>query len=107
MESFIEAYKDIDLKLIDAIKSDGDINKIIDERGKVIEGINSIECSKEELREIFLKEGLDKLDKEIETCLIEEKIKIREEIDRVKVIKNAQNGYAMATRKSNVFSREV
>ncbi len=107
MERFIKSYKDIDLKLINAIKSDGDIIKIIEERGKIIESISLLECSKEELRERYLKEGLDKLDKEIEICLIEEKMKVKEEIIRIKVAKNAQNGYASASRRASLFSTKV
>lgn len=107
MRSFIKAYKEIDLRLIDAIKADGNMDEILNEREKVIKSIESIDGSKEELKKLFFAEGLDKLDKEIEKALISEKMKVKEEINKIKVAQSAHNGYAMANRRTNLFSRKV
>ncbi|MDS0524116.1 hypothetical protein NNC19_00410 [Clostridium sp. SHJSY1] len=107
MKDFIRSYKEIDLKLIQAIKSDENIDEILNEREKLLRSIEYIDVSKKDLKELFLSEGLDKLDKEIEETLISEKMKIKEQINKLKTVKNANSGYAMATRRTSLFSKKV
>ncbi|MDR3593983.1 flagellar protein FliT [Clostridium sp.] len=106
-ESFIK-YKDITLTIIEGVKSEEyeQLDEISNQRQLILDNINKINHSKEELKKFYLKYDIDKLDK---TLASEMNIKRQELLEKIKESKKRQtamNGYNSLSAKAVFLSKE-
>ncbi|MDR3593985.1 flagellar protein FliT [Clostridium sp.] len=106
-ENFIK-YKDITLTIIEAVKSEEYelLDEIFQQRQLILDNINKINHSKEELKKLYLKYDIDKLDK---TLASEMKVKRQYLLEKMKENKKRQvamNGYKNLSAKAVFLSRK-
>lgn len=108
--SYIEKfnrYRDINLHIINSIKENRENLNLFKEREEAINEILSLDLDKVKIKRIYLDEGLDMLDRELEYILKEKMVSIKAEIRQVKDRKQANLRYATANRSSSFFSKRV
>jgi hypothetical protein len=106
-ENFIK-YKDITLTIIEGVKSEEyeQLDEIFQQRQLILDDINKINYSKEELNKFYLQYDIDKLDK---TLASEMNVKRQELLEKIKENKKRQvamNGYNNLSAKAVFFSKE-
>ena len=108
LEEIFIKYKDITLTIMEIVKLENyeKLDEFFSQRQLILENINSLNCSKEELRKFYIKYNLDDLDKTLEKEMKKRKeellIKIKENQKR----KRAMNGYNNLQAKAVFLSRE-
>ena len=105
-EIFIE-YKEIDLKIINSLKEDKEDAELMEERGKIIKRIVSLNMDKSEAEKVYQDMKLQDLDKEIETILKEKMEDVKNDIKKLARGKAATKSYAAANRSGNFFGTKV
>lgn len=107
-ESFGE-YKNITLNIMERVKEENyeKLDEFFGQRQLILDNINKLNCSKEELKKIYLKYNLDKLDK-----TLEEEMKNRKEALLIKIKENqkrkmALGGYNNLSARAVFLSREL
>lgn len=106
-ENFIK-YRDITLTIIDGIKTEEyeQLDEIFKQRQVILDNLNKINYSKEQLKKFYLQYDIDKLDKILES---EMKVKRQELLEKIKENKkrqSAMNGYNNLSAKAVFLSKE-
>ncbi|MGK0468063.1 MAG: hypothetical protein ACJAX4_003382 [Clostridium sp.] len=107
-ENFIE-YKDITLTIIEIIKVEEyeKLNEKFQQRQLILDDMNKINYSKEELQKLYLKNGIEKLEKilasEIETRKSDLLVKIKDNQNK----KIGMTGYNNISAKAVFLSKEA
>ncbi len=106
-ENFIK-YKDITLTIIEIIKAEEyeKLDEIFQQRQLILDNINKINYSKEELRKFYFQYDIDKLDK---TLASEMKVKKEDLLEKIKGNQKRQvamKGYNNLSAKAVFLSKE-
>jgi hypothetical protein len=106
-ENFIK-YKDITLTIIEGVKSEEyeQLDEIFQQRQLILDHINKINHSKEELKKFYLQYDIEKLEK---TLASEMKVKRQDLLEKIKENKKRQtamNGYNNLSAKAVFLSKE-
>lgn len=106
-ESFIK-YRDITLSIIDTVKAEEyeKLDEIFNQRQLILDYVNKIKYSKEELKKFYLQYDIDKLDK---TLASEMKVKKENLLGKMKENKKRQvamKGYNNLSTKAVFLSKE-
>lgn len=106
-ENFIK-YKDITLTIIETVKSEKyeQLDEIFQQRQLILDDINKINYSKEELKKFYFKYNIDKLDKTLDS---EMKVKRQDLLEKIKENKKRQvamNGYNNLSAKAVFLSKK-
>ena len=106
-ENFIK-YKDITLTIIETVKAEEyeKLDEIFQQRQLILDNINKINYSKEELKKFYLQYDIEKLDK---TLASEMKVKREDLLEKIKENKKRQvamKGYNNLSAKAVFLSKE-
>lgn len=102
-------YKDITLIIIERVKANeyNKLDEIFQQRQLILDDINKINYSKEELRKFYFKYELDKLDKLLNSVMTLKKEGLLKEINEGKKRQVGMNGYNNLFSKAVFFSKEI
>lgn len=108
LEENLIKYKDITLTIIEGVKSEEyeQLDETFKQRQLILDNINKINYSKEELNRLYLQYDIDKLEK---ILVSEMKVKRQELLEKIKESKKRQvamNGYNNLSAKAVFLSRE-
>lgn len=109
LEKNLINYKDITLTIIDAIKTEEyeKLEEIFQQRQLVLDNINKINYSKEELKKLYLQYEIDKLDKTLASDMEIKKEDLLEKIKQNKKKQVAMTGYNNLSAKAVFLSKEI
>lgn len=104
---FIE-YKDITLTIIKEVKAEEyeKLDEIFQRRQLVLDDINELNYSKEDLKKIYLQYEIDKLDKILDSEMKARKEELLEKIKENKKRQMAMKGYNNLSTKAVFISKE-
>lgn len=105
--SFIK-YKDITLSIMEIVKLEEyeKLEELFSQRQLILDNIDKLNCSKEELKNFYLKYNIDKLDKTLELEMKNNKEELLVKIKENQKRKMAMNGYNNLRAKDVFLSRE-
>lgn len=106
-ENFIK-YKNITLTIIEAVKAEEyeKLDEFFEQRQLILDNINKLNCSKEELKRFYLQCDIDKLEKLLD---LEMKVKKEDLLEKIKENRKRQvaiSGYNNLQAKAVFLSRE-
>ena len=106
-ESFIE-YKDLTLNIMEVIKVGNyeKLDEMFKQRQFVLDNIRNLDYSEKELKKLYSKYNIDKLDKILEKEIKERKEELLDKIKQNQKRKVAINGYNNLQTKAVFLSRE-
>lgn len=107
-ENFIK-YKDITLIIIEIVKSEeyGKLDEIFQQRQLILDNINNLNYSKEELKKFYLKYEIESLDKILSYEIKVEKEELFEKIKENKKRQSAMKGYNNLSAKAVFLSKKL
>ena len=102
-------YKDITLTIIETVKANeyNKLDEIFQQRQLILDNINKINYSKEELKKFYLQYEIDKLDKILDSEMKVKKEDLLKEIKEDKKRQMGMNGYNNLLAKAVFFSKEI
>lgn len=108
LEENIIKYRDITLNIMEMVKAEDyeNLEKFFNERQLILDYINKINYSKEELKKLYIKCGIDDLEKKME---LEMKVKKEDLLKKMKenqIRKAAMSGYNNLNAKAVFLSKE-
>jgi hypothetical protein len=106
-ENFIK-YKEITLTIIETVKGEEyeKLDQIFQQRQLILDDINKINYSKEELKKFYLQYNIDKLDKTLTSEMKSKRQDLLEKIKENKKRQVAMKGYNNLSAKAVFLSRE-
>lgn len=107
-ENFIE-YRNITLNIIEMVKIEETekLDEFFEQRQLILDNINRLSYSKEELRQLYIKLGLDKLDKTLEEEMKNKKEEFLNKIKENQKRKIAMNGYNNIQAKAVFLTKKL
>lgn len=107
-EQFIQ-YKDITLTMMEAIKTENyeNLDEFFLQRQLVLDNIDKLVYTKEELNKFYLKYDIDKLDKVLQVEINSRKEEILNKIKENQKRKIAMNGYNNLQARAVFLSKEL
>lgn len=105
LKNFLEEYRDITLKLISEVEETEKLENLIDERQKIIAKVEQLDYTKMEFSIIVDELKLLELEEQLQNRVKKEKAKVKEELDKVKKIRQARRSYASRESGSNFFDK--
>lgn len=102
-----EKYRMVNLEILKAIENDKENVDLLDKRQVIVDEILSSEKTKEEFKAIYISSGLKELDEELEKKLKDKFQKVKVDIKKLALRKEANKSYSAATRSPNLFSRNI
>lgn len=107
IEKLFYNYKEATIRIIDGINNGEDMTPYFEYREKMLKEINNLNYDGNILRNEYIGQGIDKLDKELQELLSKEENLLKDKIRESKVRRAAYSSYASVNRNSNLFSRRV
>ena len=109
LEQNFSKYKDITLTIIEIVKIEDyeKVNELFQQRQLILDDINKVNYSKEELKKIYLHYEIDKLDKTLASIM---KVKKEDLLEKIKENKKRQvgmAGYNNLSSKAVFLSKEI
>lgn len=107
-ESFIK-YKDLTLTIMKIVKEEEyeKLDEFFQQRQLVLDSINNINCSKEELRKFYFQYHIDELEKVISSEMEVKKEDLLKKIKENQKRKTAMNGYNNLQARAVFLSKEL
>lgn len=105
LKEFLEDYKNITLKLIFEVGQIENLQKLLDERQKIIQDVEQLGFDKNEFVKIAEELKLLELEEELQNKLKKEKVKLKQDIDKAKKMHSARRSYAAREGNSNFFDK--
>lgn len=109
LEEAFSSYKNITLVIIKAVKEEETekLDEIFQQRQLILDNINKINYSKEELRKFYLENDIDKLEKTLESEIKTKKEELQKKINENKRRQEAINGYNNLSTRAVFLSKEI
>lgn len=106
-EELFQKYKNVTLAIIEAVKAENYeiLDDIFSKRQLILENINQLGSSKEELNEHYIKCDICKIEKMLEDEMKSKKEEVLSKIKKNQVRKTAMNGYNNLQAKAVFLSR--
>ncbi|WP_394884645.1 flagellar protein FliT [Clostridium butyricum] len=107
MKKIWDEYRNITLKIIKSIEEDKEDIQLFDNRENIIENLLNSNFSKEELKLSYEEENINELDKKLEYVLKNKMQDVKEEINKLKVSRQANKLYSNINSNKYFFSTKV
>ncbi|UZW16006.1 flagellar protein FliT [Clostridium pasteurianum] len=110
LKQYLEDYKNITIELINNLYCDklDDIDDFMQKRQSILEEIGQLNFSKKEFNLIANEIELPEIEKRLKDVMTEKKEKLKIEIEKISLSKNANNSYNKNLYgKSQVFSKKI
>ena len=103
-----EQYKNITVMIMETVKAENyeKLDELFSQRQLILNNINKLDCSNEELNKFNLKYNIDKLDKTLEEEMKNRKEELLEKIKENQKRKIAMSGYNNLQAKAVFLSKE-
>lgn len=105
LELLLEEYKEFTLKLISAMDNDNDLEKLLDERQKILDEIEELNSDKKEFTKLAENLDIIKLEEELKNKLSMQKMKVRKELETLRKQRQARKSYAQKGFDFNFYDR--
>ena len=102
LSEYLKEYRALTLDLMD-----GKIKSLIEEREIIIDVINNSNFNKEEIKATGNSLNLMELEEELHALYKKEKVKVRKQIENIKIARKINNNYNNIEDISRVFSKNV
>ncbi|OCA96805.1 flagellar protein FliT [Clostridium beijerinckii] len=108
LEECFNRYNDITLTIIETVESDDyeRLDELFEQRQSILDNIKNSNCSKEEMKRIYLKYNIDELEKKIEEEMKKRKEEALDKLKKSQERKVAMNGYNNLQARAVFFSKE-
>lgn len=108
IEESLKEYKNITLTIMETVKAENyeKLDELFSKRQFVLDNINKLTYSKEELNKFYLKYNIHKLDETLEEEMKKRKEELLEKIKENQKRKMAVNGYNNIQAKAVFLSKE-
>lgn len=106
----LEDFKEVTLKLIEKVENDEfeKLDELLEKRQEIIVRIDKLQYSQEEFRNIAESIDILPLQKKLLDLMNIKKIKLRNEMDKISEIKNANKSYQSKSSLDSVyFSKKI
>lgn len=110
LKSLVSEFKQITERSIESVQSEdyNELNLCINERQSIIDKMNKLNVSKEDLKAEFVCNNIDDLQAKLGMLIYEKKNKIKEETAKILNAANvSKNYYSTIQKKSIIFSKKV
>lgn len=107
LREYLEEYKTLTLELIDRVKKDDELEHLIKKREDILELIKGSNFNEVEIKDIGNSLDLLGLEEELQNELINEKVKIKKEIENLKKAKQANMNYNRFENKARIFNENI
>ncbi|NKF06931.1 flagellar protein FliT [Clostridium gasigenes] len=107
LRELLEKYKSVSLDLIKEIKEEANAEELMEERQNLLNKIVEIDLSKEEKIKIGKEFDILNLEKQVKEVIEEEQRKVKEEIRKTIMKKQANRGYGANLNSINFFNTKV
>lgn len=107
VEEIFQKYKEITCQIIKKLNDDEEIDFLMDERQRILEGIGSMDISSEEKKAVYERLNIRKCEEELGASLKEKMDGLKKEIEIGKKRRSAFSTYNSNMRQSSLFVKEV
>lgn len=107
MVDIFQKYKEIDLEILESIQYDRENIALLESREAIINEILLSNMDKKQFKMKYEQYGLSQLDNKIGQKIKEKLDLVKAQIEKTKIAKEANKGYASSQRLTNVFSEKV
>ena len=105
--NILQELKDLTLNIIKELNNDNDVNEMLKKREELVLDLIACEGDKEEKKNLYLKLGIDKDEKNLLYILEEKSKSIKDEIRNSKQRRAAFSSYSSNNNLGNLFARRV
>lgn len=106
INNLFNEYKDITIKIIDEINKEAETECLFELREEIIKEIIRLEPNKETIQNIYNKLASE-VDIELKKVIINEQVKVKDELRDIHNKKNANNIYGNNINKISLFNRTI
>ena len=107
LREVLEKYKSVSLNLIKEIKEEVNTEDLIEKRQALLSEIEKNDLSKEEKMEIGKEFNILEVENQVKQAIEEEQKKVKEEIAKIRIKKQANKGYRENINSINFFNTKV
>ena len=107
IEKILDDYRCITETIINNIDNNEEVLKLMEKREELIKNLFKTENDKDSIRDLYLSKDLLKLDEVLKNLIINEKDKVKEEIDNLHKRKSANNAYEKNRNINNFFNTKI
>jgi hypothetical protein len=109
IDELFQKYKDISMQIIAELDSDGleNLDNLLFERGEILEKISQKNQTKEELKQLYGKYDLFKIDEDMQNKFEASMSEVKKEITKISKLKQANNGYNNINTRSVYLSKKI
>lgn len=107
LRELLEKYKGISLELIKEIREDANTEELMEERQNLLTEIERNDLSKEEKIAIGKEFNILEVENQVKESIEEEQRKLKEEIRKISIKKQANKGYRENINSINFFNKKV
>lgn len=108
LEENLKRYESITLEIMEIVKKERyeELDKYFEQRQLILDNINNLNCSKEEMKNLYLKYNIDKIEKVLEELIRRRKEELLEKIKENQKRKTAMSGYNNLSAKAVFLSKK-
>ncbi|MFL0165431.1 hypothetical protein [Candidatus Clostridium helianthi] len=107
VSEYLEEYRTLTLSLINNIQNSSELNNLIEKRENILQLVNTVEFDKEEIKIIGSSLRILELEEELQTVIKKEKVKVRNQIEKLSKARQANTNYNSFENKARVFNKSV
>ena len=107
LKLLLEEYKELTLKLISEVKDAEQLQKILEERGKLLVDIERTNIDKKAFTNMAKELNLLELEQQLKSVLEGEKAKVKKELDNLRRQRQANKSYGKMNVNINFFDRRT
>lgn len=108
LNEYLEEYRALTLDLMEEIQKSGQIKSLVKERAEIIDIIKNSNFDKEKIKSIGNSMNLIGLEEELQILYKKEKVKVRKQIEKIKIARKINNNYSNNIGNiSRVFNKSV
>lgn len=106
LRELLEEYKSLTIQITQKAENIDEIPSLVDKRGRIINEIEKLKFSKEEIKLIVDELDIVSLDNKMREVLLNEKKNVKEQMVSLRKNRNAQQGYTGFKSYPYFFNRE-
>ena len=107
LRDVLEKYRSVSLDLIKEIKEKANVEELMEERQRLLNEVCESDFPKEEKFRIGKELKILEIEDQVKETIEEEQRKVRDEIRKMRVKKQASKGYGANINSINFFNRKV
>lgn len=103
----LEEYRELTVRMIEKAKNGEDLSELINERGLLIEELRNHDYDKNELKKYIESLEIINLDNELRLVVKKEMVNIKRQIEKIRAVRIARNGYINTSEKVKLFMNKA